>query len=195
MIVSPIYFSVDSISDYYSKGLADNLPLMKDIEFKKLDHGGMVITLKTLGIEFSIPKAKVPDTICFIPGMYYNKGNKKWINMGFEGIYSDKKNWKVCGVGVELKGSNASSALNWVREEDESKKEIKHRLGDEDIKMDDSNSYIWQKEIKSKKNGADMTLFGYWAPFEKHSESHRLMSINFYSRNPFKVSYRLLGKK
>ena len=56
MILSPVYWSVDALHDYYAKGLIGNLPLRNDVGFKKLKNGGITITLKTLGIKFSIPE-------------------------------------------------------------------------------------------------------------------------------------------
>jgi len=40
-----------------------------------------------------------------------------------------------------------------------------------------------------------VALFGYSAPIVKHGESDRLMSIDFYSREPFEVTYQLLDGK
>jgi trypsin-like peptidase/FHA domain-containing protein len=193
MLISPIHWSMDALHDYYAKGLISNLPLMKDIGFKKLDDGGITITLKTLGIEFSIPESKVPDTIRFASGMYYNQGNKKWIGLGFEGIYSEKNKFQICGVGVELKDSNTSSVLRRIREEEISKKKLMNMMGKENIKESDKTSKIWREEIKSKTIDTDITLFGYCAPFEKHEESETDLSIKFSSRKPLKVDYRLLG--
>ncbi len=191
MILSPVYWSVDALHDYYTKGLAGNLPLMNDVGFKKLKNGGIAITLKTLGIKFSIPKSKVPQTLRFISGMYYNGGHKKWIGLGFEGIYSDKESWKISGIGVELKGSNASGILSRIRDEEKAKKKLKNRLGKDKVKKGEENFKIWRKDIKSKKSGIDVTIFGYSAPIVKHEESDRFMSIDFYSREPFKVAYQL----
>ena len=192
MIISPIYWSVDALNDYYAKGLAGNLPLMKDAGFKKLENGDLTITLKTLGIKFAIPKSKAPQTLRFISGMYYNGGAKKWISIGFEGIYLNKKSWNIWGVGVELKESNTSSILGRIREEEKSKKELKHKLGKRKSEKGDNNSLIWREEIKSKRTDLDVTLFGYSAPIVKHGESDRLMNIDFYSREPFEVVYQLL---
>jgi len=46
-----------------------------------------------------------------------------------------------------------------------------------------------------KKSGIDVVLFGYSAPIVKHDQSDRLMSIDFYSREPFEVTYQLLKGK
>ena len=193
MIISPIYWNMNALHDYYSKGLNSNLPLMKDIGFEKLDDGGITIILKTLGIEFSIPESKVPDTIRFTSGMYYNQGNKKWIGMGFEGIYSEKKKWKIFGVGVELEGSNTSSVLRRVYKEVKSKKKLMDMLGKENLEEGEINSQIWQEEIKSKIIDTNITLFGFSAPVEKLDKRDTKMSIKFSSRQPFEVDYRLLG--
>ena len=193
LLISPISWSVDALHDYYAKGLIRNLPLLKDVGFKKLDDGGITITLKTLGTEFSIPESKVPDTIRFASGMYYNQGNKKWIGLGFEGIYSEKNKFQICGVGVELKDSNTSSVLRRIREEEISKKKLMHMMGKENIKESDKTSKIWREEIKSKTIDTDITLFGYCAPFEKHEESETDLSIKFSSRKPLEADYRLLG--
>lgn len=192
MFISPAFWHVDALMDYDDKGLLHNLPLMEDIGFKKMDNGSLMITLKTLGIEFSVPASMVPESVRFTSGLSYNNGNKKWIGLGFEGIYSEGKNWKIYGIGVELKGSNASSVLNRVREEEESKKKLKNTLGKNHIGKEDNTARIWLNDIRSEKNGADMTLFGYRAPIEKHGESDRLMTINFYHREPFEIAYRLL---
>lgn len=192
MIISPVYWSVDALHDYYAKGLAGNLPLMNDVGFKKLKNGGITITLKTLGIKFSIPKSKVPQTLRFISGMYYNGGHKKWISLGFEGIRSDKENWKVSSIGVELKGSNASSILSRIRAEEKSKKKLKDKPEKDKVKKGKSNLKLWRKDIKSKKSGIDVTIFGYSAPIVKHEDSDRFMSIDFSFRKPFKVAYQLM---
>ena len=193
MLISPIYWSVNALHDYYAKGLVSNLPLIKDIGFQKLDDGGITITLKTLGIEFLIPESKIPDTIRFTSGMYYNRGNKKWIGMGFEGIYSENNKFQIFGVGAELKGSNTSSVLRRIREEEKSIKKLMHMMGKENIKQSDKTPKIWQEEIKSKTIDTNITVFGYCAPFEKHEDSETDLSIKFSSRKPFKVDYRLLG--
>jgi len=195
MVLSPVYWSVDALHDYYAKGLIGNLPLMNDVGFKKLKNGGITITLKTLGIKFSIPKSKVPQTLRFISGMYYNGGHKKWIGLGFEGIRSDKESWKISSIGVELKGSNASGILSRIRGEEKSKKKLKNKLEKGNVKKGEENLKLWRKDIKSKKSGIDVTIFGYSAPIVKHEESDRFMSIDFYSREPFKVAYQLLGGK
>ena len=195
MLVSPTFWSVDALTDYYENGLIHNIPWMQDVGFEKLEDGSLIITLKTLGIDFSIPKSMKTESIRFTPGLFYNGGDKKWISLGFEGIYSDKKTWKIYGIGVELKNSNASSVLNRVREEEEEKKILKHTLGKNNIHKESNGSKIWRKEIKSKKNGIDMTLFAYNAPFKRHSESNTLMKINFYSIEPFEVAYQLLKDK
>ncbi len=195
IILAPNYWSVDSLHDYYQKGLAGNLPLMNDVGFEKQKNGGMVITLKTLGIKFSIPESKVPQSLRFTSGMYYNGGDKKWIALGFEGIYPDKKSWRIKSIGVELKGSNASGILSRIRDELKSKKELKDKLGKGRSGKEKKNSLIWREDIKSKKNNREVTLFGYSAPIVKHGESDRLMNIDFYSRKPFEVTYQLLQGK
>ena len=139
------------------------------------------------------PKSKIPDTIRFTSGMYYNQGNKKWIGMGFEGIYSEKNIFQICGVGAELEGSNTSSVLRRIREEAISRKRFMHLMGKENIEESDNTSKIWREEIKSKKINKEITLFGYCAPFEKHEESETKMSIKFSSRKPFEIYYQLLG--
>jgi V8-like Glu-specific endopeptidase len=195
MIIAPTYWSVNSLHDYYEKGLVGNLPLMNDVGFEKLKNGGIGITLKTLGIKFSIPESKIPQTLRFTSGMYYNGGDKKWIALGFEGIYRDKKSWRIKSIGVELKGSNASSILSRVRDELKSKKELKDKLGKGRLEKEKKNSLIWREDVKSKKSGIDVALFGYSAPIVKHGESDRLMNIDFYSREPFEVTYKLLEGK
>ncbi len=195
IIFAPNYWRVDSLHDYYQKGLAGNLPLMNDVGFEKQKNGGMVITLKTLGIKFSIPESKVPQSLRFTSGMYYNGGDKKWIALGFEGIYPDKKSWRIKSIGVELKGSNASGILSRIRDELKSKKELKDKLGKGRSEKEKKNSLIWREDIKSKKNDREVTLFGYSAPIVKHGESDRLMNIDFYSRKPFEVTYQLLQGK
>ena len=192
MIITPTYWNVDSLHDYYAKGLVGNLPLMNDVGFEKLENGDIGITLKTLGIKFSISESKIPQALRFTSGMYYNGGDKKWIALGFEGIYRDKKGWKIKSMGVELKGSNASSILSRIRDELKSKKELKDKLGKGRLEKEDKNALIWRKDIQSKKSGNDVTLYGYSAPIVKHGESDRLMKIDFYSREPFKVTYQLL---
>ncbi|MBW2251180.1 MAG: trypsin-like peptidase domain-containing protein [Deltaproteobacteria bacterium] len=193
IIIAPNYWSVNSLHDYYAKGLAENLPLMSDVGFEKLKNGGISITLKTLGIKFSIPESKVPKSLRFTSGMYYNGGDKKWIALGFEGIYPDKKSWRIKSIGVELKGSNASRILSRIRDELKSKKELKDKLGKGKLEKQEKNSLIWRKDIKTKKGGIDVALFGYSAPIVKHGESDRLMNIDFYSREPFEITYQLLG--
>ena len=195
IILAKTYWSLKSLHDYYEKGLAGNLPLMNDVGFEKLKNGGIGITLKTLGIKFSIPGSKVPQSLRFTSGMYYNGGDKKWIALGFEGIYPDKKSWRIKSIGVELKGSNTSSILSRIRDELKSKKELKDKLGKGKLEKGKKNSLIWREDIKSKKNGIDVTLFGFSAPIVKHGESDRLMSIDFYSREPFEVDYQLLKGK
>jgi V8-like Glu-specific endopeptidase len=195
IILAPIYWSVNSLHDYYGKGLAGNLPLMNDVGFEKLKNGGIGITLKTLGIKFLIPESKIPQTLRFASGMYYNGGDKKWIALGFEGIYPDKKSWRISSIGVELKGSNTSSILSRLQDELKSKKELKDKLGKGRLEKEKKNSLIWRKDIKTKKSGIDVALFGYSAPIVKHGESDRLMNIDFYSREPFEVTYQLLEGK
>jgi len=168
---------------------------MNDVGFEKLKNGGISITLKTLGIKFSIPASKVPQALRFTSGMYYNGGDKKWIALGFEGVYSDKKSWRIKSIGVELKGSNASRILSRIRDELKSKKELKDRLGKGRLEKPDKNSHIWREDIKTKKGGIDVALFGYSAPIVRHGESDRLMNIDFYSREPFEVTYQLLEGK
>jgi len=192
IIIAPTYWSVNSLHDYYEKGLTENLPFMNDVGFEKLKDGGIDITLKTLGIKFSIPESKVPQTLRFTSGMYYNGGNKKWIALGFEGIYPNKKSWRIKSIGVELKGSNTSSILSRVRDELKAKKKLKDKLGKGKLEKEKKNSFIWRKDIKTKKGGIDVVLFGYSAPIVKHGESDRLMSIDFNSREPFEVTYQLL---
>jgi S1-C subfamily serine protease len=192
MVIAPNYWSVDSLQDYYTKGLSENLPLMKDVEVEKQKDGGIGITLKTLGIKFSIPPSKVPQSLRFTSGMYYNGGDKKWITLGFEGIYPEKKGWRIKSVGVELKGSNTSRILSRIRDELKSKKELQDKLGKGKSEKLEKNSRIWREDIKTKKGGIDIALFGYSAPIVKHGESDRLMNIDFYSRKPFKVAYQLL---
>jgi len=195
IIISPTHWSVNSLHDYYEKGLAGNLPIMNDVGFEKLINGGIDITLKTLGIKFSIPESKVPQSLRFTSGMYYNGGDKKWIALGFEGIYPDKKSWRIGSIGVELKDSNTSSILSRIRDELKSKKELKDKLGKGKSEKEKINSLIWREDIKSIKSGIDVALFGYSAPIVKHGESDRLMSIDFYSREPFEVAYQLLESK
>jgi len=127
--------------------------------------------------------------------MYYNGGDKKWIALGFEGIYPDQKNWRIKSIGVELKGSNASRILGRIRDELKSKKELKDKLGKGKLEKQEKNSLIWREDIKTKKGGIDVALFGYSAPIVKHGESDRLMNIDFYSRKPFEVNYQLLEGK
>jgi len=165
---------------------------MNDVGFEKLKNGGIGITLKTLGIKFSIPESKVPETLRFTSGMYYNGGDKKWIALGFEGIYPDKKSWRISSIGVELKGTNASSILSRVRDELKAKKKLKDKLGKGKLEKGEKKSLLWREDIKSKKMGIDVTLFGFSAPIVKHGESDRLMSIDFNSREPFEVTYQLL---
>ena len=191
MIIAPTYWNVNSLHDYYEKGLVENLPLMNDVGFEKLKNGGIGITLKTLGIKFSISESEIPQALRFTSGMYYNGGDKKWIALGFEGIYRDKKSWRIKSIGVELKGSNASSILSRVRDELKSKKELKDRLGKGRLEKEKKNSLIWREDIKTKKGGIDVALFGYSAPIVKHGESDRLMNIDFYSRKPFEITYQL----
>jgi len=195
MIIAPTYWNVNSLHDYYAKGLVENLPLMNDVGFEKLKNGGIGITLKTLGIKFSISESEIPQALRFTSGMYYNGGDKKWIALGFEGIYRDKKSWRIKSIGVELKGSNASSILSRVRDELKSKKELKDRLGKGRLEKEKKNSLIWREDIKTKKGGIDVALFGYSAPIVKHGESDRLMNIDFYSRKPFEITYQLLEGK
>ena len=195
IILAPNYWSVDSLNDYYQKGLAGNLPLMSDVGFEKQKNGGIVITLKTLGIKFSIPESELPQSLRFTSGMYYNGGDKKWIALGFEGIYAVKKKWRIKGVGVELKGSNASRILSRIRDELKSKKELKDKLGKGRLEKENKNALIWREDIKTKKGGIELALFGYSAPIVKHGESDRLMNIDFYSRKPFEVTYQLLQGK
>jgi V8-like Glu-specific endopeptidase len=195
IILAPTYWSVNSLHDYYEKGLAVNLPLMNDVGFEKLKNGDIDITLKTLGIKFSIPESKVPQSIRFTSGMYYNGGDKKWIAFGFEGISPDKKGWRISSIGVELKGSNTSSVLSRVRDELKSKKKLKDKLGKGKLEKGEKNPLLWREDIKSEKSGIDVTLFGFSAPIVKHGESDRLMSIDFNSREPFKVNYQLLDGK
>ncbi len=195
MILSPVYWNVDALHDYYAKGLAGNLPLMNDVGFKKLKNGGIAITLKTLGIKFSIPESKVPQTLRFISGMYYNGGHKKWISLGFEGICPDKKGWRISSIGVELKGSNASSILSRIRDEEKSKKKLKNEPKKGMVNNGKNNLKIWREDIKTKKNGVGVTIFGYSAPIVKHEDSDRFMNIDFYSREPFKVAYQLIKGK
>ncbi|MDY6792249.1 MAG: trypsin-like peptidase domain-containing protein [Thermodesulfobacteriota bacterium] len=192
ILVAPNYWSVDALQDYYQKGLAENLPLMKDVGFEKQKNGGMMITFKTLGIEFSIPESELPQSLRFTAGMYYNGGDKKWIALGFEGIYPDKKKWKIKGVGVEPKGSNASGILSRIRDELKSKKELTDKLGKGNLAKREKNALIWREDIKTKRGGIEVVLFGYSAPIIKHGESDRLMNIDFYSRKPFKITYQLL---
>ena len=195
MFVAPVFWNVDALVDYHEKGLIHNLPLLEDVEFEKADSGDLIVTLKTLGIEFSVPAALAPASVRFTSGLSYNNGNKKWIGLGFEGVYSEGKNRKIFGVGVEVKGTHASSVLNRVREEEESKKELKNALGKDNTSKEDKIAGIWLEEIRSQSTGAEMTLFGYQAPIEKHSKSDRLMTINFYRREPFEIAYRLLKNK
>ena len=195
MIIAPNFWSVNSLHDYYAKGISENMPFMKDVGFEKLKDGGIGITLKTLGIEFSIPQSKLPQTLRFTSGMYYTGGDKKWIALGFEGIYPDKKGWRIKSIGVELKGSNASRILSRIRDELKSKKELKDKLGKGKLEKEDKKALIWREDIQSKRSGIDVTLFGYSAPIVKHGESDRLMNIDFYSRKPFEVTYQLLEGK
>ena len=192
MLISPIFWNVNALNDYYEKGLAGNLPLLKDIDFKKLEKGAISVTLKTLGLKFSIPKSKAPESIRFITGMYFNRGKKKWMGLGFEGLHSDKKKWKISGVGIEIKGSNASSILDRIREERESKRELRDRLGESRSEKHDKGLQVWQKEIRSKRNNVDVIVFGYSAPMAKHGQSDKLMKADFYSTKPFKIDYKLL---
>ena len=71
-------------------------------------------------------------------------------------------------------------------------KELKDKLGKGKLEKEKKNSFIWRKDIKTKKGGIDVVLFGYSAPIVKHGESDRLMSIDFNSREPFEVTYQLL---
>jgi hypothetical protein len=82
-----------------------------------------------------------------------------------------------------------------LQDELKSKKELKYKLGKNKLEKGEKNSLIWRKDIKSKKSGIDVTLFGYIAHIVKHGESDRLMKIDFYSREPFKVNYQLLEGK
>ncbi|MCD4721153.1 MAG: hypothetical protein K8S13_15035, partial [Desulfobacula sp.] len=123
--------------------------------------------------------------------MYYNGGHKKWISLGFEGIRSDKESWKISSIGVELKGSNASGILSRIRNEEKSKKKLKNTPEKDKVKKGKSNLKLWREDIKTKKDGVGVTIFGYSAPIVKHEESDRFMSIDFDSREPFKIAYQL----
>ena len=112
--------------------------------------------------------------------------------LGIRRNLSRQKSWRISSIGVELKGTNASSILSRVRDELKAKKKLKDRLGKGKLEKGEKKSLLWREDIKSKKRGIDVTLFGFSAPIVKHGESDRLMSIDFNSREPFEVTYQLL---
>jgi len=83
--------------------------------------------------------------------------------------------------------------LSRIRDELKSKKELKDKLGKGKLEKEKFSHLA--RRYQMKKSGIDVVLFGYSAPIVKHDQSDRLMSIDFYSREPFEVTYQLLKGK
>ncbi len=206
-LVAPIYWKVDALKDFYQNGLNQNQVLMRDVDVSDR-KGGLGIKLKTLGVDFEIPSGELPVSIRITSGLMLINGEKKWVGLGFDALFKEKKvvkkgatspaeQWKVCGMGLEPKGIPSSSVLTAIRTEGELKKELERRMG----KAQKEKAEIFKQALTLKSTPAvakdvrEMTLFGFCAPIEKYAESDRLMNIQFFGRKPYQVKVTVLDRK
>ncbi len=106
LLVQPAFWDVDSLLDFAKSGHAATDPLMRDFEISKTS-----LKLKTLGIELSWPAGLAPSAVRLSTGLQRTGKTTRWVALGAEGVVSDKDGPKLCGMGVELPGTDAVALL------------------------------------------------------------------------------------
>ncbi|MBF0104689.1 MAG: trypsin-like peptidase domain-containing protein [Deltaproteobacteria bacterium] len=106
IMIKPLFWSTDSILDFYNSGLEKNLQGYNDVEIIKTENQELMIRLKTLDITYVFNKDEIPALLRITPALYKHQDVKKWIALGVSGYYpeNNKENFKLCASEVQIQG-------------------------------------------------------------------------------------------
>lgn len=118
LLIGPVFWNTNALLDFYNRGYFNAQKGMQDVWLSNQADGGLLIKLKTMGVQFKLKKDEVPSAIRFIPALYLSGDNPQWIVVGMHGFYpgSDGIHANICGADFQIKGIPAYSDSSRERE-------------------------------------------------------------------------------
>ena len=99
-----MFWRLEAIRQYQGNGNKNTLTTLNDVDFTTAENGETNVVLKSLGVNFTLPKTQSPPTIRIVNGYQNNNdGTGKWVALGYETLESNGSKHKLCSMVVESK--------------------------------------------------------------------------------------------
>lgn len=184
VLVQPEFARLDATQDYIAKGFAETNPMMKDFALEESKDGGLKVSLKTLGVEFRLPKNEKPTAIRLNGGYLASAG--KWVAFSFDTIHKESGKSRVCGRGVEMVSSPSASVLSKENQHVELYKKYNSKT---------KPRYFAKNFKTSAVKGEDFRAYGYCWKVAKKEKKDEFMNATLSNLEKKKVTFKVFEPK
>ena len=183
LLINPYFWAPGPLATYIKQGKAKASPLMKGVSYH-IKGGVLKGQLSRFPFQFEIPNAQKIQSIRLQTGLYKKGDQRHWTGYGLEWVQKEKKKDFVCGLGLEVFGSQAAFILNFLR--DRRKQEKLRKIKGEPAKPLPG---VWYKPFRGLKT--PFQIYGYCAPLEQDPRVAHQYFVDFKKAKALKYKHRV----